>query len=100
MDRVYKKLIPAQRKALEKLREDFSNLGSKTDWTRLRIEPLLKHAERLEQMMGSGEFSREFSRLRKGLVFFMSDLEYFRKNIRGLEELLQSEIGRNKDKRA
>lgn len=104
VDRVYKKQIPAQRKALEKLREDFSKLSSKTNWAKLRIEPLLKHVEALEQLLGSGEFSREFSRLTKGVVFFHSDLEYLRKNVKGLEQLLQSEkefLGRrNKNKRS
>ncbi len=104
VDKVYKKQLPAKRKALEKLRENFSNLSSKTDWTKLRIEPLLKHLELLEQLLGSGEFSREFSRLTKGVVFFRSDLEYFRKNVKGLEKVLQSEkefLGRrNKNKRS
>jgi predicted RNase H-like nuclease (RuvC/YqgF family) len=91
VDRVYKKQIPALRKTLEELRENFSNLGSKTNWTKLRIEPLLKHSELLEQLLGSREFSREFSRLTKGVGFFYSDLEYLRKNVKGLEKLLQSE---------
>jgi len=39
VDNVYKKDLPALKNALEKLREDFSNLSPKTDWTRLRIEP-------------------------------------------------------------
>ena len=93
VDRVYKKQIPALRKALEELRENFSDLRPKTDWTRLRIEPLLRHAESLERLLGSREFSREFSQLTKGVVFFRSDLEYLRTNVRGLEEMLQSEKG-------
>ncbi len=93
VDRVYKKQIPALRKALGKLKEDFSNLGSKTDWAKLRIEPLLKHAESLEQLLGSAKFSREFARLRRGVGFFRSDLEYFRRNVRGLERILESEKG-------
>jgi predicted RNase H-like nuclease (RuvC/YqgF family) len=102
VDRVYKKQIPALRKALERLREDFSNLSPKTDWTGLRIEPLLKHAESLERLLGSREFSREFSRLTKGVVFFRSDLEYLRTNVKRLEKLLQSEsesLGRRDKKR-
>jgi len=104
VDRVYKTQLPAQRKALEKLREGFSDLSSNTNWTRLRIEPLLKHAELLEQVLGSREFSRESSRLSKGVVFFRADLEYFRRNVNGLEKLLQSEREfqrrRNKNKRS
>jgi hypothetical protein len=91
VDRVYKSQIPALRKALEKLRANFSNLSPKTNWTKLRIEPLLKHVNRLEQLLVSGEFSREFSRLRRGVELFWSDLEYLRRNVRGLERVLQSE---------
>jgi hypothetical protein len=103
VDKVYKKDLPALRNALEELRENFFNLGSKTDWTKLRIEPLLKHLRSLEQLLESGEFSRELSRLTKGVELFHSDLVYFRTNVRGLEKLLQSEkklLGRkNKNKR-
>jgi hypothetical protein len=92
VDRVYKKDLPRLRNTLEKLREDFSNLGStKTNWTRLRIEPLLKHLEALQQLLNSREFSDEFSRLRKGVELFHSDLVYLRTNVKGLEKLLQSE---------
>jgi hypothetical protein len=92
VDRTYKKDLPRLRNALEKLREDFSNLdSSKTDWTRLRIEPLLKHLGSLEKLLHSEDFSREFSRLRKGVRLFHSDLVYLRENVKGLKELLQSE---------
>lgn len=92
VDSVYKSDLPRHRKALEKLKEEFSKLDSgKTDWTRLRIEPLLKHLDSLEQVLHSEEFSKEFSRLRKGVTLFHSDLVYLRENIKGLEELLQSE---------
>ena len=92
VDRVYKKDLPRLRDTLEKLREGFSNLGStKTDWTRLRIEPLLKHLEVLERLLHSREFSGEFSHLTKGVELFHSDLVYFRINVKGLEKLLQSE---------
>jgi molecular chaperone GrpE (heat shock protein) len=92
VDRVYKADLPRLRKALEKLREDFSRLdASKTDWTKLRIEPLLKHLDSLEQLLNSEEFSHEFSRLRKGVGLFHSDLVYLRENVKGLEKLLQSE---------
>jgi len=87
VDRVYKKQIPALRKALEELRENFSNRSSKTNWTKLRIEPLIRHAESLERLLGS----REFSRLTKGVELFWSDLEYLRRDVRGLEEVFQSE---------
>ena len=99
VDRVYKKALPALRNDLEELREGFSNLSSKTDWTKLRIEPLLKHLRSLEQLLESGEFSQESARLTKGVELFHSDLVYLRTNVRGLEKLLQSEkklLGRKK----
>ena len=91
VDKVYKKDLPALRSDLEELRDGFSNLSSKTDWTKLRIEPLLKHLRSLEELLKAGEFSRESSRLRKGVELFYSDLVYFRTNVRGLEKVLQSE---------
>jgi hypothetical protein len=91
VDKVYRNGLPELRNALEKLREDFTNLGSKTDWTKLRIEPLLRHLESLEELLGSGEFSRESSRLTKGVELFHSDLVYFRTNVKGLKKILQSE---------
>ena len=99
VDRVYKKSLPELRSALEKLKGDFASLGSKTDWTRLRIEPLLVHTESLERLLESEEFSRESSRLRKGVVLFHSDLAYLRTNVKELREILQSEkkaLGREK----
>jgi molecular chaperone GrpE (heat shock protein) len=92
VDRVYKEDLPRLRKALEELREDFSALGSsKTDWVKLRIDPLLKHLDSLEQLLHSREFSQEFSHLRKGVELFHSDLLYLRENVKGLKKLLQSE---------
>jgi predicted RNase H-like nuclease (RuvC/YqgF family) len=92
VDRVYKTDLPKLRKALERLREDFSNLdSSKTNWTRLRIEPLLKHLDSLERQLHSEEFSGEFSHLRKGVAMFHSDLVYLRENVKALETELQSE---------
>lgn len=92
VDRAYKEDLPRLRKALEELRENFSSLdSSKTDWAKLRIDPLLKHLDSLEQLLHSGEFSREFSHLRKGVLLFHSDLVYLRENVKGLKKLLQSE---------
>ncbi len=92
VDTVYKEDLPRLRKALEELRENFSNLDAPpTDWAKLRIDPLLKHLDSLEQLLHSGEFSREFSRLKKGVQLFHSDLVYFRENVNGLKKLLQSE---------
>jgi len=92
VDRVYIEDLPRLRKALEELREEFSNIGpSRTDWVKLRIDPLLKHLESLEQVLHSKEFSREFSRLKKGVVMFHSDLVYLRENVKGLNAVLRSE---------
>ena len=92
VDRVYKAELPRLRNALEKLRENFSNLdSSKTDWVKLRIDPLLKHLDSLEQLLHSEEFSGEFSHLRKGVGLFHSDLVYLRENVKGLEKVLESE---------
>lgn len=98
-DRVYKESLPELRNTLEKLKEEFSNLGSKTDWIELRIDPLLKHLESLEQLLHSGQFSGESSRLRRGVELFHSDLVYFRTNVKGLKEILQSEKKISEDKK-
>ena len=91
VDKVYKEDLPRLKNNLEKLREEFSNLDSKTDWTKLRIDPLLKHIESLEYLLYSQEFSKEFTRLRKGVRMFHSDLVYLRENIKELEKVLKSE---------
>jgi hypothetical protein len=91
VDRVYKKQLPEFRNALGKLREDFSEADSRTDWIRLRIEPLTKHLESLEHLLESEEHAQEFSRLTKGVELFHSDLVYFRTNVKGLKKILQSE---------
>ena len=92
VDRVYKQDLPRLRKALEGLREGFSELGpSKTDWVKLRFDPLLKHADSLEALLRSREFSAESARLRRGVSLFHSDLVYLRANVKALEELLISE---------
>ncbi len=87
VDRVYKADIPALRKALEKLKTEFSELNSRTDWTKLRVEPLLRHVKDLEQQL---RFQGS-SRLTKGVRLFHSDLVYLRENVKGLKEVLQSE---------
>ena len=92
VDRVYKADLPRLRKALEELRAGFSGLGqSKTDWVKLRIDPLLRHADSLERLLTSKEFSPEFLRLRKGVALFHSDLVYLRENVKELQKLLQAE---------
>lgn len=89
VDRVYKADLPALRKRLELLRENFSRLRLKTNWNKLRIDPLLKHAMSLERVWSAEEFSQESSRLTRGVAMFHSDLVYFRTNVRALEEALE-----------
>ena len=57
VDRVYKAGIPELKKALTRLKEEFSRLDMETEWTKLRVEPLLKHAEALERLLNSPDFS-------------------------------------------
>ena len=91
VDRVYIASLPRLMKDFHKLKEDFANLSSRTDWTKLRIDPLLSHLNSLEQLLKSEAFAQEFSRLSKGVVLFHSDLVYFRTNVQGLKKILESE---------
>jgi hypothetical protein len=91
MDRSYKEEIPKTRRALEELRNKFSGVSSTTDWTKLRIEPLLEHVKSLERMLRSPKFVRETARLRRGVAMFRADLIYFRENVRTLKVILAVE---------
>lgn len=92
VDRVYIKELPRSREALQELKVEFSKLDSpKTDWVKLRIDPLLSYVSSLERVLYSKEFSSELSHLRKGVTLFHSDLVYLRENIRGLRLILESE---------
>lgn len=71
--------------------QDFAEVDCTTEWMRLRIEPLLKHSQSLEELGESTEFSKEFWRLRKGVKMFHSDLVYLRSNIIELKKILKSE---------
>jgi hypothetical protein len=91
MDRTYKQDIPSFIKRLEHMRDEFAAIDSKTDWTRLRIEPLLEHAKSLDRLIHARQFARETTRLRHGVAMFHADLVYFRDNIQGLNKILESE---------
>lgn len=65
MDRSYKEDIPKAKRALEKLKKEFAGVSSATNWTKLRIEPLLDHVKPLERLLGSPKFARETARLRR-----------------------------------
>jgi hypothetical protein len=91
MDRSYKEDVPKNRRALEQLKKEFLGVASATDWTKLRIEPLLEHVKFLERLLRSQKFSRETARLRRGVVMFHSDLIYLRENVKALTEVLKIE---------
>ena len=91
MDRSYKEDIPKTKRALEELKKEFSGVASKTDWARLRIEPLLDHVKSLERLLRSPKFARETARLRRGVVMFHSDLVYLRENVKALKQVLDVE---------
>ncbi len=88
VDRVYKGAFRSFRTDLIELRDGFARTDSKTDWNRLRIEPLLKHVDSLEAILKSKRFAGEVSRLRRGVPMFHSDLVYLRLNIRELRKTL------------
>src|SRR5499427_8176012 len=91
MDKSYKEDIPKMKRALEELKKEFSGVASTTDWTKLRIEPLLDHVTSLERLLRSPKFARETARLRRGVVMFHSDLVYLRENVKALREILAVE---------
>jgi hypothetical protein len=91
VDRVYKGAFAAFRADLQGLKKGFASLKPKTDWNRLRIEPLLQHVDALEAIVKSKRFESEASRLRRGVSMFHSDLVYLRHNIRELKEALRLE---------
>ena len=91
MDRSYKEDIPKTKRALEKLKKEFADVASATDWTKLRIEPLLDHVKSLERLLRSPKFARETARLRRGVVMFHSDLVYLRENVKALKGILEVE---------
>jgi len=91
MDRSYKEDIPKMKRALEELKKEFSSVASTTDWTKLRIEPLLDHVNSLDRLLRSPKFARETARLRRGVVMFHSDLVYLRENVKALKQILDVE---------
>jgi hypothetical protein len=91
MDRSYKEDIPKTKRALDELKKEFSGVASTTDWTKLRIEPLLDHVKSLERLLRSPKFARETARLRRGVVMFHSDLVYLRENVKALKQILDVE---------
>lgn len=95
MDKAYKQDIPAARKALEKLKVEFSHLDSKTNWKALRVEPLLQHARSLERLLQSPRFAQEVARLPRGVAMFHSDLVYFRENVKALRAVLKLQTHSN-----
>lgn len=91
MDRSYKEDIPKTKKALEEVKKEFSGVASTTDWTQLRIEPLLDRVKSLERLIRSPKFALETARLRRGVVMFHSDLVYLSQNVKAPKEILKIE---------
>ena len=88
MDRSYKEDIRKFKAALEQLKKNLSAHGTKTDWMQLRVEPLLEHVKRLDQILKSPRFAREAVRLREGVAMFRADLDYLRTNIKILKGII------------
>lgn len=91
VDRVYKSSLPRFANQLNELRKEFSDLDSKTDWVKLRIDPLIRHLNSLEGLLENRQYSGEFARLTKGVASFHADLVYFRTNIEELGKILRAE---------
>lgn len=91
VDRVYKGAIPDYRRQLERMRSEFRNLPSSTDWNRLRVEPLLGLVQSLDGVLRSKRHSAQVARLTRGVSMFHSDLVYLRHNLRELEKTLERE---------
>jgi hypothetical protein len=87
VDRVYLKQIPAMRESLERLKGELAHLSPKTNWAKLRADPLLIHARRLEQLLDP----LKSTRLTKGVRMFHSDLVYLQENVSALEQIVKSE---------
>ncbi len=91
VDRVYKGAIPEFRIRLEAIRKDFASIPSRTDWNRLRVEPLLQHVRSLEEVLRSKRHAVQVSRLTRGVSMFHSDLVYLRLNVKELERAFERE---------
>jgi hypothetical protein len=94
VDRVYQSGIPRLRKSLEDLRREFNGLGTRTDWARIRIEPVLRHAQALERILLAPRHTQALGRLTRGVALFHSDLVYLRTNVQELRRLLETERSR------
>ena len=91
VDRVYKGAIPEFKAKLQKLRKEFASVPARTDWNRLRVEPLLRHVESLESVLRSKRHAAQISRLTRGVSMFHSDLVYLQHNLKELTKTLERE---------
>ena len=91
VDRVYKGAIPDFKARLEDLQKEFASIPSKTDWNRLRVEPLLRHVGALEAVLRSKRHAAQISRLTRGVSMFHSDLVYLQHNVKELVKTLKLE---------
>ncbi len=91
VDRVYKGAIPQFKTRLRELRREFASIKTRTDWNRLRVEPLLRHVESLEAVLRSKRHAAQISRLTRGVSMFHSDLVYLQHNLKELSKTLERE---------
>lgn len=91
VDRVYKGAIPEFKSELEGIRREFAAIPTKTDWNRLRVEPLLEHAKALDAVLRSRRHAVQISRLTRGVSMFHSDLVYLNHNLKELRKTLEQE---------
>ncbi len=87
VDRVYRSDLPRLRTSLVELRSELARLDTATDWVHLRVDPLLKHAERLETLLRTWESSP----LRGAVPMLHSDLVYLRENVHRLGRVLAAQ---------
>lgn len=95
VDRVYKNDLPRLRGALLGMKAEFSRLEPRTDWVRLRIDPLLRHLRELEALIPRIEASG----LHGGVPQLHSDLVYLRQNVEALKARLAAETKRGPGRR-
>ena len=69
------------KKNLKEIKVEFSKFKPQTDWNKYRVKRLIENIELTEKVVGN-ELLGQFINL---------DLDYFKKNIKGLRTVLQSE---------
>ncbi len=91
LNKIHIEKLMEYKKELQNLKNKFSKFKPTTDWNKIRIEPLLEYIGLLEKIA------------RENLDIlpeeqFKEDIVYFKKNIDGLNKVLNSEIKYSKAK--